>query len=494
MLDSETGEPVVFATVRLKGKALGVISNKDGGFQVPLEFQQKGEALVISCMGYETKTIAFGELKYNELNQVNLQPSLFELNEATVEGRRRRRPTAKQIIRYALQRIPENYSQTPFDIIGYYRDYQYKDEDYINLNEALVQVIDDGFKELDYTKLRFGLYDYKRNTEFEIDTFAAKPYDYKRRDKFIPNATFGTTYAGNELVLLFIHDAIRNYKTRSYSYVYRMVEDFIKNHRFLGVKMTNYGKNSVYQINFRKSDTPFQVYGSIYVDVSSFSIRKLDYAVYKQEYDDDSPNYYSTLKKDLLYEILVEYNDFDGQMYLNYISFHNQFELVRPPKFYIKEVLLNSSKREMRVFLNQTMANFPDDFSVKYEGKSLPIAGAYQIDDSSFALLFPIKDFNKNERLRKLFNKTESEENNALEIEIKELTDKSGNYLNKREVEMVDQFREFFTQQIKTDNASHFDASNMVDNVRSLGDKAQQKLKKSQGQDFWMNTPLKSIP
>ena len=54
LLDAQTQEPIPFATVRVKGYALGVISNSDGGFQIPQKFKDLGGDLVISCMGYET--------------------------------------------------------------------------------------------------------------------------------------------------------------------------------------------------------------------------------------------------------------------------------------------------------------------------------------------------------------------------------------------------------------------------------------------------------
>ena len=54
LLDSQTQEPIPFATVRVKGYALGIISNMDGGFQIPEKFKALGGFLVISCMGYET--------------------------------------------------------------------------------------------------------------------------------------------------------------------------------------------------------------------------------------------------------------------------------------------------------------------------------------------------------------------------------------------------------------------------------------------------------
>jgi hypothetical protein len=494
LLDSKTQEPIVFATIRVKGKALGVISNNDGGFQVPIEFQSKGEQLEISCMGYQTKTLAFSDLKKDSINLIYVKPATFALAETVVEGRRKRKPTAKQIIRYALQRIPENYPDNPFGLIGYYRDYQFKEKSYVNLNEALIKVLDQGFSVDDYRSIQFGLFDYATNLDFTIDSFAAKPYDYSNRDKFIPNATFGGTYAPNELVLLFIHDAIRNHGIDAYSYVYTLVEDFIKEHRFSRVKNTSYGDQKVYQIVFRKTETPFQVKGSIFIDEGSYAIRKLDYAVYKQKLDADSPGRYSSLERDLLYEILVEYKNYGNRMYLNYISFHNQFKLIRPPKFFIKEVILNAAKREMKVFLNKSPSNWPNTFSVRYQGKSLKIEGVLKINPTTILLRFPKYDQKRQDLLNLLFSKTEDKKKPSLDIAIKELIDKDGNRLGERQSEVMDQFREFFTQKIvKVDEMANQD-SLLVRKKLSLGHPSQPKIQGRLNENFWMNTPLKTNP
>ena len=497
LLDSETNEPVVFATVRLKGRALGVISNNDGSFQVPTEFQLKGEELEISSMGYQTKTITFSDLNADGVNRIYLMPATFELAETVVEGKRKRRPTAKQIIRFAFERIPDNYSNDPFGLIGYYRDYQFKEQEYINLNEALVKVLDQGFSVDDYRSIQFGLFDYATNRNFKIDSFAAKPYDYSNRDKVVPNATFGTTYAPNELVLLFIHDAIRNHGINAYSYVYTMVDDFIKEHRFLGVKNTSYGNQKVYQIKFRKTETPFQVRGTIYIDETSFAIRRLDYAVFKQKLDDEAPGRYSSLDKDLLYEILVEYKDFEGRMYLNYISFHNQFKLVRPPKFSIENVIVNPTYRYLQVFLNKPPANWYDlkknDFQVRYRGKLVKIESAYQTPGTrpNFIIRFPKKNPFQRKLLNLLFSKTEDVKKASLSIIVEDMVDASGNPLGERKSETMDQFREFFAQKILKDS---LDESSAVFKEFPLGHPKQPKLDRLLGKDFWMNTPLKNNP
>ena len=39
VIDQNTGEPVVFASVLLKGKARGVVTNLDGGFRLPARYR-----------------------------------------------------------------------------------------------------------------------------------------------------------------------------------------------------------------------------------------------------------------------------------------------------------------------------------------------------------------------------------------------------------------------------------------------------------------------
>ncbi len=49
--------------------------------------------------------------------------------------------------------------------------------------------------------------------------------------KRIPHAMVGDQY-GNELFILLVHDAIRNFDKRSFSFVDTLTQDFIRNHWF----------------------------------------------------------------------------------------------------------------------------------------------------------------------------------------------------------------------------------------------------------------------
>ena len=489
LLDAQTNEPVVFASIRIKDRALGVISNLAGDFRVPSDYAEKEAELEISSMGYETKTLTFASLAPFELNIIYLQPALLQLNEAVVTGRRKRLG-ARKIIKKALDNIPNNYPIAPFHLVGYYRDYQLRERKYVNLNEAIVGVYDQGFGELDYRTTTYGLYSYEKNTTFQIDSFVAKPYDYGTRDKYIPNAKLESAYGGNELVILNIHDAIRNHNIRAYSYVHRLVEDFLKDHRFPKMEATSYGGQAVFKITIKKNQSPFNVDGAIYIDKDDYAIRKLDYAVYRNGGANPGPKQQN--RKTLLYEILVEYREERDTMFLNYISFHNIFTIKRPAEFTIEEAALDKQNGVLNVKFNKPMANYEtidEGVSIYVMGKLLRVANILQSKEDELKVILSNK---KNDvALReKLFAEFGEEDMLEVFIDIKNLKDVQGNLLNERKEETLDQFREFFTQQI-IPKPKPIDVKGLMLKNIPIYDARQPRYSQEEQQGFWLNTPLK---
>ena len=232
VIDQKTGEPVVFATVRIKGKAKGVVTNTDGSFRLPLSFREAGESIQISSMGYEKKEFELLKLSPTDINILRLNPGIFSLTEAIVSARKKREPSAKQIVQRAIENIPNNYPTSNFTTKGYYRDYQLDSLGYLNLNEALLQVFDYGFNEIDSATTKIRIYDYDENMNFRRDTLADDSYNYKDWRKIIDNA-YLESHGGNEFAILRVHDAIRNYRINSFDFINSMYDgDMLKNHSF----------------------------------------------------------------------------------------------------------------------------------------------------------------------------------------------------------------------------------------------------------------------
>ena len=385
-------QPIPFATLRLKDKAVGVISNKDGGFRIPKYFFEEGELLQISCLGFKTREINLSNLKLDEQNVIYLEQETITLNETIIKGKRKKPPNARKIIKRAFERIPQNYPTSPFSYAGYYRDYQLKDGQYINLNEALLNIIDKGFTTNDFDSTKIQIYDYKANTDFKRDTLSAKPYDYISKEKIINNA-YLFNFGGNEFTILRIHDAVRNFNLKTYSYIDIPEKGIIKNHSITKLRDKSIDGEPMYVISLETSNTEvtsletsntqaykskfkkgptikqFIAKGKIYISKLTYAIHKLEYQVFEiKDRKKKNPT------KSLFFEVEVEYKEYNDKMYINYISFHNLFT-VQKSLFNVKEIIVDEEK---------------NCFDVRFDKK--PAVRLIDLNKKSFFLKFKKKN------------------------------------------------------------------------------------------------------
>ncbi|MDB4293699.1 carboxypeptidase-like regulatory domain-containing protein, partial [Maribacter sp.] len=449
LTDKQTQEPVPFASIRLKSKAIGLISNFDGEFKIPLDFKKVGDTLLISCIGYRTKEVVLSNLFENQMNTISLVTDVEKLREVVVTtARKKKRLTAREIMRLALSKIPENYPTTLFSYVGYYRDYQLKEGAYLNLNEAILGIFDLGFATKDFKNTKVRLYKYGENQNFIRDSISSQTYDYSNRRKIIPNATISGRIR-NEYTRLRLHDAIRNHDIYTYSFVDRLDMDLIKNHKLRLEEDTFINEVPLYKIKISKAIDKINIIGHIYIDKANFSIYKLEYAVHekkplKYRKEPFSNNRFLNKEKGkLLYDITVEYQRHQDKMYLNYISFSNAFDILPPPKFTPVSAKINSDKGRFELVLNnpplEKDALNPKNYNLYYQERKLSIATIKVNKNSVF--LYP-----KNAKVvfdKKLVRYFKERNTTGVAIEIKNVRDIYGNIVNESQAERYDQFREF---------------------------------------------------
>lgn len=506
VIDSTQQDPIPFASIRVKDRALGVISNIDGTFKIPVRYKVLGEILEISCLGYETKEINVQDLDEAQSNRVALRPSAFELQEAIVSANVKKF-SAKQIVKIAVNSIPQNYPQNDFNIVGYYRDYQVKNSSYINLNEAIIKVSDKGFGKRNSYHNQHQLLSYDKNLDFDIDDFAKQPYDYEGYDKIVPNARM-VNDGGNEFIMLIMHDAIRNYKEESFSFINDMKSDFINKHSFRLLGKSYYKNEFIYQIEIEFRNDSYLAKGQIFIDTKDFAIFKLDYAVHKlantsikstQSFDygivDNASERFSDgfkkMNSEVLYHIQTEYvRDLKGKMFLNYISFYNKFLIQRPAKFYSKFVI-NLNDNSFRIRLNKLPANLKkiknNDFKIRHKKALVPIKDFYFLEDERTFVVCPDLNSKKAEGLFENFNYSVS--NVTYNYRIR---DAEGNKLDERKWEYLHQYREFFSQEIQLKTEAIAQSQIMLKNL-PLDSPRQPILSETMTGDYWKNTPLPTI-
>lgn len=493
VLDQKTGEPVIFATVRITDKAKGVITNMDGGFRFPLTYREDGESIEISSMGYEKKEFELQKLSPNDINILYLTAGVLSLSEAVVSAKKKRELSAKRIVRRAIENIPNNYPSSNFAAVGYYRDYQIKGDNYVNLNEAILEVVDNGFDTNDEKESKVRIYDYRPNETFEQDEDSKAAYDYLNRSKVIENA-FLRDFGGNEFNILRIHDAIRNYEINSYDFVNVMERDFIRNHSFERENDIKQDGEKLFVITFKQSMQPNNIVGKLYISKTDYAIHKLEYALYdaKRKLRKGQKNRHGT-RFELIFEVNTEYKRMHGKMFPNYISFFNTFKAQKAPTFAMQGFYANGARGcfvvKFNDFVDETSGARARNYILTFRGKQITF-DKMNVRDNKVEM-FPRKDDNFNEMVETLYSpEYKGKKDLALSLQVLNVKNKSlTSKVDEITYKAYKQYREFFVQEIKPNGSVLKDTLFMKKDRPIFQD--QPMLKPDNFDEYWMNTPLK---
>jgi len=140
--DKDTKEPLAFATIRIKGKPIGVVSNLLGEFQFKFSDTYSSDTLYVSMLGYTVYEQVIKNIKNKEMLIVRLEERVTVLQEVSISEKEL---TAKEIVEKAVQNISNNYPQNPYILEGFYRDYKKENGTYVVLFEAAVSIYDRGY-------------------------------------------------------------------------------------------------------------------------------------------------------------------------------------------------------------------------------------------------------------------------------------------------------------------------------------------------------------
>jgi CarboxypepD_reg-like domain len=442
VINPATSKPVPFATIKLKNNQLGVYANADGDFKISRNAEFQEDSLLISCIGYKQSSIAFKDLIKTRINKVFLASVVYGLGEVKVVASVRKLNSIA-IIRRAIRNIADNYPDQPFSYISYYRDYQKKDSNYINLNEAIVQTLDNGFSTQSASN-KYRLLDFRKNTEFPKMNISpyyklGKNGEINDPDKTIPSAFLGDQF-GNELFILMVHNALRNFKTRSFSFIETFATDFIPNHTFSEPEKVFNNNLLLYKIGFearrRITGDSLQASGFIYIQPKDYSIHKLEYSCY-----------YSVngKKSQQMFNIDVEYgyeSSDNSLMCLKYISFNNYFRVVDSTD--------NTSFKILDSSLDTT-TNINPTVIVQFNNKIDPASAAKKSDYEIISGKKAVKINGLQVKGKYLYIRLKVDDikgrHESIKLTISNIRDVDGNVIGKRKSIDLYQYRELFVQE-----------------------------------------------
>ena len=146
VIDAETNQPLVFASIAVQGSNVSTVTNLDGEFTLKLTGTETGK-LEFSFIGYKNRVMAIEEMKTNgQRNVISLETALIPIKEIIVKPL-----VPEEIIEQVISRFDENYPGLANDMTGFYRETIRKNRSYISIGEALVEV----FKAPYQNSLRF---------------------------------------------------------------------------------------------------------------------------------------------------------------------------------------------------------------------------------------------------------------------------------------------------------------------------------------------------
>lgn len=283
-VDIETGEDLPFASVGIKGKSIGTVTNLQGEFDFHFPAEFKDEVFIISMLGYENFEVGIQTLLLTKPARIQMKKSITVLNTVVVKDSLR----GGDILRIALSRIEQNYPSRPFIADGFYRDVKKVGGTYIALLEAAVKIYDDNYKApRNKSKLRerVSLVEVRRSLGYS--------------NKF-------TTYfdQDNLLEVLLLNNDVR----------YRL---FPETEGFLTTlareKDSYYNEHEIYVVSHRNSDFNLK----IFIDKKSFGIIHVEY---ENNIPEDLGRKSGLTRKFESLRRVVDFKFFEGKFYLNYIT------------------------------------------------------------------------------------------------------------------------------------------------------------------------------
>jgi len=170
VIDKETLNPLVFASVTLRESNIATVSNIDGEFIIKIPENETAKSIEISFLGYKNKVIPLSEMKNNGFkNIISMEPAPIPIKEIIIKPLD---PTL--IMGKVIANISNNYPDVPNLMTAFYRETIRKNRTYVSIGEAVVEIFKAPYNN-DFRSDGARIYKGRKSTDVEkIDTVLFK--------------------------------------------------------------------------------------------------------------------------------------------------------------------------------------------------------------------------------------------------------------------------------------------------------------------------------
>jgi hypothetical protein len=134
VIDEETFEPLPFATIGLKNKGRGTVTNNNGKFGLKIGHDLVNDTLAISYLGYIRTEIPVSQAFHDNFS-IPMKREFISIPEIIIKNQ-----IPHEIIYKTIAAIHHNYSNDPVYMTGFYREGVMKKRELQNYSEAIVQI------------------------------------------------------------------------------------------------------------------------------------------------------------------------------------------------------------------------------------------------------------------------------------------------------------------------------------------------------------------
>ncbi|GAA4275426.1 carboxypeptidase-like regulatory domain-containing protein [Aquimarina mytili] len=324
ILDITNNEPIAFASIYLKGQSIGTTSNEEGKFIFHISNFKDANTIVISSLGYGSVEKRIGDFTTNQ--NIFLSTQIKSLDEVVIKTTKKKKLTAKQIVKKAYQEINKNYPNQPYILEGFVRDLQKEDSTYVEYLECAAKF-------------------YNQPTDIETE---AKVELVEIRNRYIAqkNPWNEQWDRKNSIIDLIEDDFIRfDYgpiKGKN-GWKYEL-EDILL-----------YNKKYVYKI--KGTDPPFQK-AILYIDTESFAFVRLELT--RSAHNGKSwKRRLTNGQEQVYYNVIFEYQEYNNKMYLKYQKEEDTWKIydVKKPN---NLLFIKNPKKEL--FINKIIVDDLDKY------------------------------------------------------------------------------------------------------------------------------------
>ncbi len=251
--DAGNGQPLPYATIGVKSKGKGTISNYEGEYNLKLTKDFLNDTLVVSYLGFFNRNIPVNQA-INSYFNICLTRMYVPIPEVII---RNREPL--ELIRNAKEMIPENYGRNPAQMTAFYRESVSKKNKLLQYAEAVLEL-------------------YKSSYSGTIFTDQVKIYKSRKIDNLDQSDTLTFKLRSGLEGCLFL-DGVKNtfdfLEAESFTdYNYRMTD------------IINIGDEAAYVIEFEQKENLDDIAlpkGAIYISTSNYGFHAFDFEI-NQDY------------------------------------------------------------------------------------------------------------------------------------------------------------------------------------------------------------------